>query len=139
MRCFSRLYIYPIKKQHFIILMEVHNMSRVHNSNKLPLLCTEAVVLGAFSRNFANMIKENLIKSFSRSQMTDIEFSDWYFLFLSPTENRTDVGELTGPREKLPSPSSSVSDEVTRSLSEKLRVPASQFRVGSLEQYRVRF
>jgi len=69
-------------------------------------------------------------------QMTDIEFSDWYFLFLSPTENRTDVGEITGPREKLPTPSSSVSDEVTRSLSEKLRVPVSQFRVGSLEQYR---
>lgn len=68
-------------------------------------------------------------------QMTDIEFSDWYFLFLSPTENKTDVEEITGPREKLRNPSSSVSDEVTGSLSEKLGVPVSQFRVGSLEQY----
>ena len=107
--------------------------------NKLLLTLHQGPILGTFSRNFANKIKENLIKSFSRSQMTDIEFSDWYFLFLSPTENRTDVGEITGPREKLPSPSSSVSDEVTRSLAEKLGVPISQFRVGSLEQYQVRF
>ena len=91
-------------------------------------------------RTFANEIKRKSNKKFSPSQMTDIEFSDWYFLFLSPvTENRTDVGALTQPGEKLPNPSSSVSDEVTRSLSEKLRVPVSQFRVGTLEQYRVRF
>ena len=116
-------------------------MSRVHNQNKLLLLCTGArsCVLGTFSPNFANKIKENLIKTFSRSQMTDIEFSDWYFLFLSPTENKTDVEEITGPREKLRNPSSSVSDEVTGSLSEKLGVPVSQFRVGCLEQYQVRF
>ena len=139
MRCFKWVN-YPIRKQHFIIMMELQNMSRVHNQNKLLLLCTGArSVLGTFSRNFANKIKENLIKTFSRSQMTDIEFSDWYFLFLSPIENKTDVEEITGPREKLQNPSSSVSDEVTRSLSEKLGVPVSQFRVGSLEQYQVIF
>ena len=139
MRCFKWVN-YPIRKQHFIIIMELQNMSRVHNQINCSFSASAlGPVLGTFSRNFANKIKENLIKSFSRSQMTDIEFSDWYFLFLSPTENRTDVGEITGPREKLPSPSSSVSDEVTRSLAEKLGVPISQFRVGSLEQYQVRF
>ena len=74
--------------------------------------------------------------------MTEIEFSDWYFLFLSPSRNKSDFegtssSQVSRNFEKLETPSSSVSDEVTRSLSEKLKVPASHFRVSSVEQYRV--
>ena len=77
--------------------------------------------------------------------MTEIEFSDWYFLFFSLFNNRSESGATENPRgfqvlghsEKLETPSSSVSDEVTRSLSEKLKVPVSEFRVSSVEQYRV--
>lgn len=74
--------------------------------------------------------------------MTEIEFSDWYFLFFSLSNNRTEAEnprgfQVLGHSEKLETPSSSVSDEVTRSLSEKLKVPVSEFRVSSVEQYRV--
>ena len=73
--------------------------------------------------------------------MTEIEFSNWYFLFLSP-RNKTDAEVLSTSQvsrnsEKPETQSSSVSDEVTRSLSEKLQVPASMFLVSSVEQYRV--
>ena len=74
--------------------------------------------------------------------MTDIEFSDWYFLFLSP-DNSTTAPVSPRSEAPLPSPSSSssssssVSVEVTSSLAEKLHVPASQFSVSSVEQYRV--
>ena len=73
--------------------------------------------------------------------MTEIEFSDWYFLFLSPDNSTT---APVSPRSEAPLPSSSsssssssVSAEVTSSLAEKLHVPASQFSVSTVEQYRV--
>ena len=73
--------------------------------------------------------------------MTEIEFSDWYFLFLSPDNSTT---APVSPRSEAPLPSSSsssssssVSAEVTSNLAEKLHVPASQFSVSSVEQYRV--
>ena len=72
--------------------------------------------------------------------MTEIEFSDWYFLFLSPDNSTT---APVSPRSEAPLPSSSssssssVSVEGTSSLAEKLHVPASQFSVSSVEQYRV--
>ena len=71
--------------------------------------------------------------------MTEIEFSDWYFLFLSPDNSTT---APVSPRSEAPLPSSSsssssVSAEVTSSLAEKLQVPASQFSVSSVDQYRV--
>ena len=72
--------------------------------------------------------------------MTEIEFSDWYFLFLSPDNSTT---APVSPRSEAPLPdsssssSSSVSAGVTSSLAEKLHVPASQFSVSSVEQYRV--
>ena len=70
--------------------------------------------------------------------MTEIEFSDWYFLFLSPDNSTT---APVSPRSEAPLPasssSSSVSAEVTSSLADKLHVPASQFSVSSVEQYRV--
>ena len=80
-------------------------------------------------------------------QMTDIEFSDWYFLFLSPSNNKTDVENLSksgfqdqlekNPAKLSASAASSVSKEVSGSLAEKLQVPVSQFRISSVEQYKV--
>ena len=85
--------------------------------------------------------------------MTDIEFSDWYFLFLTPTFTYNDHNEKNdlGPSDS-PSPSNlattspnkltltalkSTSKEVAESLSEKLSVPASEFSIISIEEYQV--
>ena len=86
-------------------------------------------------------------------QMTEIEFSDWYFLFLSPLSNSSsnvvvatdkENVEKGGKREGSPyqlsaSYASPVSDQVSKSLAEKLQVPISQFRISSVEQYKVTF
>ena len=80
-------------------------------------------------------------------QMTEIEFSDWYFLFLSPLINSssavaTDVENVRKGQEGFQyqlsaSLASPVSKQVSRSLAEKLGVPISQFSVSSVEQYKV--
>lgn len=82
-------------------------------------------------------------------QMTEIEFSDWYFLFLSPAlinssdSVATDVenvrrGQPEGFQYQLSaSLASPVSKQVSRSLAEKLQVPISQFSISSVEQYKV--
>ena len=83
--------------------------------------------------------------------MTDIEFSDWYFLFLTPTSNDHNGNNDLGPSGP-PSPSNlattnpnkltltalkSTSQAVAESLSEKLSVPASEFSIISIEEYQV--
>ena len=77
--------------------------------------------------------------------MTDIEFSDWYFLFLTPTYNdHNDNNELgpsklatANPHKLTLSDLKSTSIEVAESLSEKLSVPASEFSIISIEEYQV--
>ena len=68
--------------------------------------------------------------------MTDIEFSDWYFLFLSPS-NSENNGSLPLSHKATP-PRPSTAREITESLSEKLKVPQEEFSIISIEEYRVR-
>ena len=63
--------------------------------------------------------------------MTDIEFSEWYFLFLTPVNNQTAHTDLTQTTR------ASAAREVTESLSRKLKVQTSEFRIISIEEYAV--
>ena len=75
--------------------------------------------------------------------MTDIEFSDWYFLFLTPTYNdnngqaQTSNTNTANPNKLTLTALKSTSKEVAESLSEKLSVPASEFSIISIEEYQV--
>ena len=64
--------------------------------------------------------------------MTDIEFSEWYFLFLTPSDNETGQADLTLNTRP------STAGEVTESLSAKLKLQSSEFRIISIEEYDVR-
>ena len=63
--------------------------------------------------------------------MTDIEFSEWYFLFLTPVNNQTANTDLTQKTR------ASAARELTESLSRKLKVQTSEFRIISIEEYAV--
>ena len=64
--------------------------------------------------------------------MTDIEFSEWYFLFLTPSNNETGQADLTLNTRP------STARDVTENLSGKLKVQSSDFRIISIEEYEVR-
>ena len=68
--------------------------------------------------------------------MTDIEFSDWYFLFLSPFNSENNGSVPLSLKATPPRPSTA--REITESLSEKLKVPQEEFSIISIEEYRVR-
>ena len=74
--------------------------------------------------------------------MTDIEFSDWYFLFLTPSNNETGHAhtetDLKSSNKLTMAPRATTAKEVTESLSKKLNVPSSEFSIISIEEYRVR-
>ena len=63
---------------------------------------------------------------FIRPEVTEFEYSDWYFLFFSPATKTS----------SSPIDISSASPEIAASLSSKLSVPSSMFSINSLDKYK---